>query len=62
MRKSRFSEAQVIGALREQDSEAATAEGCRWHGISEQTFYCWKAKYGGIGRSNAQRLKSLAGC
>jgi putative transposase len=59
MRKSRFSEAQIIGGLREPESGAATAEVCRRHGISEQTFYRWKAKYGGMGRSDAQRLKRL---
>ena len=59
MRKSRFSEAQVIGVLREQESGATTAEVCRRHGISEQTFYRWKAKYGGMGPSGASRLKSL---
>ena len=59
MRKSRFNEAQIIGVLREQEGGAMTAEVCRRHGISEQTFYRWKAKYGGMGPSDAQRLKSL---
>jgi putative transposase len=59
MRRSRFSEGQIIGVLREQESGATTAEVCRRHGISEQTFYRWKAKYGGLGPSDAQRLKSL---
>ena len=57
--RSRFSEEQIIGVLREQESGATTAEVCRRHGISEQTFYCWKAKYGGMSPSDAQRLKSL---
>jgi len=48
VRMSRFNEAQIIGVLREQESGATTAEVCRRHGISEQTFYRWKAKYGGM--------------
>jgi putative transposase len=59
MRKSRFNEEQIIGVLREQGAGARTEEVCRRHGISEQTFYRWKAKYGGLGPSDAQRLKSL---
>ena len=49
MRKSRFDEAQIIGVLREQEAGATTEEVCRRHGVSQQTFYRWKAKYGGLG-------------
>jgi putative transposase len=59
MKKSRFSEAQIIGVLREQEAGSATAEVCRRHGISEQTFYRWKSKYGGLGVSDAQKLRTL---
>ena len=59
MKKSRFSDAQIIGVLREQESGATTAEVGRRHGISEQTFYRWKAKYGGMQVSEAQKLKTL---
>jgi len=59
MMKSRFSEEQIIGVLREHDAGTATAEVCRRHGISEQTFYRWKAKYGGLEASDARKLKGL---
>jgi len=59
MRASRFSEAQIIGILREHEAGAKTSELCRRHGISDATFYKWKAKYGGLEVSEARRLKAL---
>jgi putative transposase len=59
VKKSRFNEAQIIGVLREQEAGSPTAEVCRRHGISEQTFYRWKAKYSGMSVSDAQKLKAL---
>ena len=59
MKPSRFTEEQIIGILREQETGAKTADVCREHGISSATFYKWKAKYGGLDVSDAKRLKSL---
>jgi len=59
MRPSRFSEEQIIAILKEQEAGAKTAEVCRRHGISDASFYKWKAKYGGLDVSEAKRLKVL---
>jgi putative transposase len=59
MKRSKFSEEQVIAILREQEAGAKTADVCRKHGISSATFYAWKAKYGGMQVSDARRLKAL---
>lgn len=57
--KRRFTEEQIIKILREQEAGSAVKEITRRHGISEQSFYRWKAKYGGMDASDARRLKEL---
>ncbi len=59
MKRSRFSEKQIIGIVKQQESGVSTAEVCREHGISSATFYKWKSKFGGLGVSDARRLKAL---
>lgn len=59
MRKSRYTEEQIIKVLKEQESGAKVSELCRKYGISEQTFYRWRSKYGGMSVSEARRLKAL---
>ncbi len=59
MKKSRFSEEQIIGILKEQQAGLPAAEICRRHGISDATFYTWRSRYGGMEVSDARRLKAL---
>ena len=59
MRKSRFTETQIIGMIKEQEAGMATAEVCRRHGLSPASFYKFKSKYGGMNVSDTHRLKSL---
>ena len=59
MRKSRFSDEQIIAILKEHDAGRPTAEICRQHGISGATFYKWKSKLGGMEATEAKRLKGL---
>ena len=59
MKRSRFTEEQIIGILKEQEAGAKTVDVCRKHGISDATFYKYKAKYGGMDVSDARKLKAL---
>ena len=59
MKRTRFSEEQIIGVLREHEAGAKAADLARKHGISEATLYNWKARYGGLEVSEARRLKAL---
>ena len=59
MKRSRFTEEQIIGILGEQEAGVPVADLCRKHGLSSPTFYKWKAKYGGMDVSEARRLKAL---
>ncbi len=57
--KSRFSEEQIIGILKQQEQGMKVADVCREHNISQNTFYAWKSKFGGMNVSEAQRLRQL---
>ena len=59
MRKSRFSEEQIVGIIQEYAAGAKASELCRRHGMSDATFYKWKAKYGGLQVNEVKRLKDL---
>jgi putative transposase len=59
MKRSRFTEEQIITILREQETGVPVADLCRKYGLSSPTFYKWKAKYGGLDVSEARRLKAL---
>ena len=59
MKRKRFTEEQIAYALRQAEGGTPVAEVCRKLGVSEQTFYCWKKKYGGMGVAELRRLKQL---
>jgi putative transposase len=59
MRRSRFSETQIVGILKEADSGIAVKEVCRKHGISDATYYQWKSKFGGLEASDVRRMREL---
>ena len=59
MKKSRFTESQIVAILKETDSGMKVADVCRKHGISEPTYYNWKSKYGGLSVSELKRIKEL---
>ena len=61
VRKGRFSEEQIVSILKQGEAGIKTKDLCRQHGISAGTYYAWKAKYGGLEVSEAQRLKQLEG-
>jgi putative transposase len=60
MKRARFTEEQIVGILKEHELGAKTGDLCRKHGISDATFYNWKAKYGGLDVSEAKRMRQLS--
>jgi len=61
MKRTRFSETQIVTILKQADAGLKVKDLCREHGISEATYYNWKAKYGGLDASDLKRLKELEG-
>ena len=59
MKRSKFSETQIVAVLKEAEAGVPVKEVCRKHGISDATYYNWKARYGGLGVSELRRLKEL---
>ena len=59
MKRSRFSESQIVTILKEADAGLKVAEICRKHGISQPTYYNWKSKYGGLSASELKRIKEI---
>ncbi len=59
MKKSRFTDTQIVGILNDAEAGMKVSDVCRKHGISNQTFYVWRSKYGGMSVSDIKRLKEL---